>query len=101
MNKCGAYFLIYLKRIYGTSFFRNKDALYIKTDKEIYYVKPHHSEQEKYYFANIETGSTLIDSNFERGLFKVASNSIYKDIGIEPSVEDWNKFLADAQKYKY
>ena len=100
MNKCGAYFLIYLKRIYGASFFRNRDTLYIKTDKDLYCTKPSHSRQRSYCFANIDTGATLVDSNFERGLFKVASSSVYKDAGIDPSDEDWERFLADARKYK-
>ena len=100
MDKCSVYFLIHLKRIYGTSFFRNRNILGIKTDKEVYYIKSPFFKQKNYCFVNVNTGVTLVDSNFERGLFKVASSSVYKDIGVEPSTEDWERFLADAQKYR-
>ena len=100
MDKCSIYCLIHLRRIYGTSFFRNRNILGIKTDKEVYYIKPPFFKQKDYCFINVSTGATVVDSNFERGLFKVASSSVYKDVGKEPSVEDWERFLADAQKYK-
>jgi len=73
--------------------------MYISTEDDVYKVLAQGEENVTYYFISTSRPYVLQEKFFERGLFVIASNSIYREFGLEPTIEDWRAFINDAFKY--
>ena len=100
MQSCEDYVLAHCKKIYGIKVLYRNRAIYIQTEEDTYRVDLSFAKDKIYGFCSVNNGKVLIESNLARGFFRIAAYSTYREIGLIPSFEDWEKFLADAYHYE-
>lgn len=92
--------IYYLRAIYGGEVYCRNGEYHILFKNEKFKVKPSDSKRA-YSFCLYENGDYVckfVDSNFIRGLFIIWHYPFYKETGAEPTIEDWNEYLANIKK---
>jgi hypothetical protein len=101
MNSVTNNILFYIRHVYNAWLFSRNCAVYFRTEDDIYYIDTHLAYKNVFRFCSTTRPLTLVDSNFERGLFRLAAYASYKEANRIPSQEDWEKFVNDAYRYSY
>ena len=91
----------YLRAVYGGEVYCRNGEYHILFKNDKFKVKP--STSKKYYsFCLYEDGDyncKFVDTNFIRGLFVIWNYPIYKETGVEPTEEDWLRFVAEIKQF--
>ena len=90
----------YLRAVYGGEVYCRNGEYHVLFKEDKFKIKPSNSKRT-YSFCLYENGEyecKFVDSSFIRALFVIWHYPIYKEMGMEPTVEDWNKFLANIKK---
>lgn len=101
MNSLTNNILFYIRYVYNAWLFSRNRAVYFRTEDDIYHVDIHLAHKNVFRFYSTTRPLALIDSNFGRGLFRLAAHAAYKEANKIPSQKDWEKFINDAYKYSY
>lgn len=91
----------YLRMVYGGEIYCRNGEYHILFGKDKFGVKPS-LNNKTYSFCLYKDGTyecKFVDSSLVRGLFVICNYPIYKETGVEPTIEDWYKFISDAKKY--
>ena len=91
--------LLYARHVYGTQMFYRNRAMYLKTEDDIYRVDIHLAHKSIFRFHSMTYPMVLTDTNFARGIFRIAALHTYKETGNIPTQSDWERFLNDAYKF--
>lgn len=96
MNGLTNNILLYARHVYGAQMFYRNRAMYLKTEDDVYRVDTHLAHESVFRFHSMTYPMVFTDTNFARGIFRMAAHKTYKEIKQIPSNEDWEKFINDA-----
>lgn len=99
MNSLTNNVLLYARHVYGTQMLYRNRAVYLKTEDDTYRVDIHLAHKSIFRFHSMTYPIVLTDTNFARGIFRIAALRTYKEAGMVPNQSDWERFLNDAYRY--
>ena len=91
--------LLYARHVYGTQMLYRNRAVYLKTEDDIYRVDIHLAHKSIFRFHSTTYPMVFTDTNFARGIFRMAAHKTYKEIKQIPTNKDWERFINDAYAY--
>ena len=99
MNSLTNNVLLYARHVYGTQMLYRNRAAYLKTEDDIYRIDIHLAHKSIFRFYSMTYPMVLTDTNLARGIFRMATHKIYKEIKQIPTNKDWERFVNDAYAY--
>ena len=89
----------YTRYVYGTQILYRNRAVYLKTEDDIYRIDIHLAHKSIFRFHSMTYPMVFTDTNLARGIFRMATHKIYKEIEQIPTNKDWERFVNDAYAY--
>ena len=93
------YVIAYARHVYGTQILYRNRAVYLKTEDDVYRIDIPLAHESIFRFHSTTYSTVFTDTNFARGIFRMAAHKTYKEIEQIPTDKDWEKFVNDAYAY--
>ena len=98
------YIFHYLRVNYGGIISSTRDGFYVRFGDDMFHITILSNGARKCYeFSLFENGkyeSKFVDRNLARGLFIIWSYTSFKETGMYPTQENWEKFKEEVYKYE-